>query len=425
MPSDRVLIEIATAANLAGVQAAKAGIQGFSDALTVVGPAAGIFMAVGKSMIDIADKHESAERGLTQAVEAYNSSLKGTRATTVGSAADIEKLSDIARKAQDSLTISTHAAKIAQLGYTDAVRQHGTRSEAAYKASLHLQDANIGLRQAQESATDATNALAAAQSIVPAKAAGSAIQLKVLQRQVEEFIVTNRRYVSDQAEVIDSFAKLTRSGLSQSEVQKDMNRAVDIAALKNISLTEATDILVKAESGRFKALLDLGIASGKYTDVQGNLINGTKDVAKALAEVDVASKDGRKSISDLKQASNDLGNSWQTIANENGPALEGAVAGALGKTSDFLNFLRNSDWRGASEFLVTLAQGWHGLTIEIDDATNALEKWMIQNGITTMAGSKAGSGGKFGGNRKIGSGSGVIDSSVSLRQRGFGGNQNI
>src|SRR5882672_860977 len=151
------------------------------------------------------------------------------------------------------------------------------------------------------------------------------------QRNIDDFMLSNRRYVSDQSQVIDGYAKLTRSGLTQAEVQKDMGRAVDIAALKHIDLSEAVDLLVKAEQGRFRGLIDLGISTGKYSDAQGNLVNGTKDVSRAMDELDKKTANGRETLSSLQQSSNTLSNDWQDLANRGGPGLISAIDGAVKK----------------------------------------------------------------------------------------------
>jgi hypothetical protein len=291
--------------------------------LAMAGAAAGIGLMVvaGKSMIEIAERHEKAENNLAQAVDAYNASAGKSILLDEHAGEARVKAADVSSKANDALTISTNAVKLAQLSYTDAVHKHGAKSEQAYAASLRLQDANIHLAQAQDAAKDAQVALAAATEAANATVIHGAINLEQYKRQVDDFIMSNRRYVSNQSEVVDGFAKLTRAGLTQDEVTKDMNRAVDLAAIKHISLSEAVDLLEKAEHGRMKGLIDLGITTGKYTDAQGNLVNGTKDVSKAMTELDEKLKGGRNTITSLQQHSNELNNDWQQLSLKGGPAL--------------------------------------------------------------------------------------------------------
>jgi hypothetical protein len=331
--------------------------------LAMAGAAAGIGLMVvaGKSMIEIAEKHEQAENSLKQAVDAYNASA-GKSIVLDEHAGEVRvKAADVAGKANDALTISTNSVKLAQLAYTDAVHKHGAKSEQAYIASIHLQDANIHLAQAQDAAKDAQVALTAATAAANATVTHGAINLEQYKRQVDDFIMSNRRYVSNQSEVIDGFAKLTRAGLTQEEVQKDMSRAVDLSALKHISLQEAVDLLIKAEQGRMKGLIDLGISTSKYTDAQGNLVNGTKDVSKAMAELDEKTKHGRDSLTSLQQHSNELNNDWHQLSLKGGPVLlellDKVTKAAIG-VYDWFDHIGKDDklWSQISDRLVKMAQ---------------------------------------------------------------------
>ena len=58
MGADRVLIEIITAANMAGVEQAKAGLLGFSPVAMVGAAAIGALVVVGKSAIEVSREHE-------------------------------------------------------------------------------------------------------------------------------------------------------------------------------------------------------------------------------------------------------------------------------------------------------------------------------------------------------------------------------
>jgi len=148
--------------------------------------------------------------------------------------------------------------------------------------------------------------------------AATGTNLDKYQGQIDDFIKTNRRYITDQSEVISGYATLTRSGLAQNEVPRVMNDAVDLAAIKHISLTDAVSALDNAEHGRMRGLIDLGITTAKYTDANGNLILASHSVAQAMAEVDAKVKDGRNSLTDMQQATNTLNNDWQDLANHGG-----------------------------------------------------------------------------------------------------------
>src|SRR5437868_11532060 len=101
-----------------GVDAAMMSlVQSFGKAnLALAGVAAGIGILIvgGKSMIDIAEKHDKATRGLEQAVAAYNSEVGKTPPVVAGVA-----------KAAAAMTLEHERVTLAQHAYTDAVKKHG------------------------------------------------------------------------------------------------------------------------------------------------------------------------------------------------------------------------------------------------------------------------------------------------------------
>jgi hypothetical protein len=395
---DRVLVEIVTAANMTGINQAQAGFLKMNSGLLAITAGLGLAVVAGKSAIDITEKHDKALNDLSQAVDAYNS--KAGLSTTIGgaSAAELAKLTDAQGKAQDSLKISTNALTIAQLGYSDAVKKHGVHSEQARIALLHLDDANIRYKQSADAAADATQQLTTAQADQGVVVTGGAINMEGYRKQIDAFISSNRAYISDQSEVIDSYAKLTRIGLPLVEIQKDMNRALDLSALKGISVAEATDLIIKAESGRFKGLIDLGISTGKYTDAQGNLINGTKDVGRAMAELDPKIDHGRETLTKTSQATNKLSNDWQDIATIAGPPLLGMISGIADAGDWLVRKLKelgdNKDWNNA------LSAGFGMVQRAIEDTALGLQKlidgiqWVIDNGGHLLGGGSSTSASK-------------------------------
>jgi hypothetical protein len=200
------------------------------------------------------------------------------------------------------------------------------------------------------------------------KATGT--DLEEYRGQIDDFVVSNKRFISSESEVIDGFAKLTRAGLTQKEVQNDMSRAVDLAALKHISLTEAVGLLIKAEQGRMKGLIDLGVTTGKYTDSQGNLIHGSKDVRIAMEELDAKIKDGRQSISEEDQATNSMGITWQKFALGPGKEFHRSITNAL-QISDL--FLQMLDKMGSNN------PAWDSIQNSLIKTGNAMKKWYREN----------------------------------------------
>src|SRR5437773_2819771 len=90
MPTDRVLVEIVTAANMTGIKQAQAGFLGMSSALTASIAGLGLLVVASKSAIEITEKHDKAEKDLEQAVAAVNDQFGKTTPRTV----DLSKETD-------------------------------------------------------------------------------------------------------------------------------------------------------------------------------------------------------------------------------------------------------------------------------------------------------------------------------------------
>jgi hypothetical protein len=75
VPTDRVLVEIVTAANMAGVEQAKAGMLGMTPAMLGLAAAMGIVVFTGKAAIDNYKAQETASRLLEQAYATQNDTL--------------------------------------------------------------------------------------------------------------------------------------------------------------------------------------------------------------------------------------------------------------------------------------------------------------------------------------------------------------
>ena len=69
MAADRVLVIIETAANMAGVEAAKAGIGSFNPMVALAATALGGLVLAGKSAMEISKEHEKAENELAIAIK--------------------------------------------------------------------------------------------------------------------------------------------------------------------------------------------------------------------------------------------------------------------------------------------------------------------------------------------------------------------
>ena len=218
MPTERVLIAVETAANMAGIEKAKLGMLGLSGSAIALGAVLGGVILVSKDMIDIATKHEEAEKSLAQAVDAANSEYGKTKTV----------VPDVTKQ------VKAHDAAVRHLAEVEAGMP--TKHKATRLELMHLQDAHKRVRET-------TLALTAAQAAGSTQVNKNIVYLAGYRAQIDQFIKSNREYISDQSEVITNYAKLTRAGLAVTEVQRVMNDAVNLSALKHISLSEAVDLL--------------------------------------------------------------------------------------------------------------------------------------------------------------------------------------
>jgi hypothetical protein len=239
-------------------------------------------------------------------------------------------------------------------------------------AGLAAGAALVGLGIAAKSAINIAEDHAKAELDLAQAVATTKLNLGQQQTLLTNFMQTNRDYISNQSDVINSYAQLLRTGLDQVQVQRVMNDALDLAALKGISYTDAVQALSNAEFGRMRGLIDLGITTAKYTDANGNLVLAQHSVAQSMAEVDAKLSKGRDTLTPLTRATNDLSNDWQDLAIKAGtPLIEvlGKVAGGL---DDVLTSLQ-----GASNNAF-----WGGLSKKLVDSGIDFERWMLSMGAT-------------------------------------------
>ena len=210
MPSDRVLIEIITMASMGGIEQAKAGLSG----LGVTGLAAGAALVglgiAAKSAIGIAEDHAKAELNLAQAVAENNAQVGKASVATV----DVTKQT------------AAHDAAVRRLAEVEAGMP--TKHRATTLELMHLQDA-------QKKVTDTAKALADALASGQSGSDATTLSLSKQQALLTTFMQTNRDFISNQSDVINSYAQLIRTGLDQTQVQRVMNDALDLAAIKGIS----------------------------------------------------------------------------------------------------------------------------------------------------------------------------------------------
>lgn len=114
------------------------------------------------------------------------------------------------------------------------------------------------------------------------------LNLTDYQGNIDKFLGTNSKFIDDQYAAKDAIASFTRAGFDQKTVMRLMNDALDYAAIKRVSLAEATHTLILAEMGNAKSLRDLGIPAAQVTEIFKAAPKALKDVEKANNEVEAA-----------------------------------------------------------------------------------------------------------------------------------------
>lgn len=177
----------------------------------------------------------------------------------------------------------------------------------------------------------------------------------VAQQQLDQFILTNRDFISSQADVITSYATLVREGVSQKDVIGLLNTAMNISAVENVNMTDAVNMLQSAEAGRVIGLKKLVGVTLEAIPAHDTLAQKQVIIAKNMDIVAAAYKNGTDALTPLTKETNALSMDWQDIANNNGPLLVGAIVD-VEKHLDTL-LLKMSDPKTTDAFFNSLDSG--------------------------------------------------------------------
>lgn len=304
-----VLVQIVTAANLAGIEQAKASLLGFNASTLGLAAGLGVLYAATKSAIDISEGRANAEADLASAIADRNK--MDQQANDPKAVANVQKAQENLAKAQQALGLEEDRL---------------SSKRKLTKADLdELKIKNDAVRKAEDE-------LAQASAAVSASHQAQRYDSAVLQQQVTTFIKTNRDYTDSQNDVIDGFAAFVREGIPAKDIQEAMNAALDISISEHIPLSQAILMVQGAESGRAAGLR-------KLVGIQLENVSATATEADKLATakhnldlVSAAYDGARNNVTPLQRKVNDLNNDWQDLANNYGPAVVtelDLVAGAL------------------------------------------------------------------------------------------------
>jgi hypothetical protein len=339
--NDRILIQIVTAANMAGVDAAKAGFLGLAPPALALAAILGLAIFVGKAAVANYNDQQAALNGLKQAVDAYNESAGKMIPTTDAQAAAIAKATDAEGKALESLTISQNAVSKAQLTYDEAVKKHGPTSDAARNAYLPLADAQMRAKTAQEALADSQTALTAAQTAAIPVMGGTPILLSQLNDQFDRWLNNNKQYVPNQYDARDALAAAVRAGNDQIDSMRMLNDSLDLATIKHEDVSAAMQTLILAEAGNAKGLKALGITTAEYNAIMKSTLSDADKHAALMALIETHTKDGRKATDDMSSSQKALNTNWQNFTSSIGPG----VTTGLGDIYRLLDFgVQKLEW---------------------------------------------------------------------------------
>jgi len=299
--------------------AALGGVMGSGGALGIgIGAAligGGAVVEMGKSMVDNAGKQEEAQRNLAAAYASLGKE--------VPTAAIDAFITDNERLLPNMYETENAFASLARAGFSmsDQYRLINDAIDLAAAKHIDLTTATNDLILAHNGQTRALGDLGIAikEVVNPQK------DLEKAQR--EATIASKEKAAADRA-LYEETIRLRDQGYAPTESQ--LFRLQDLRA-------RDTDATLKNKT----AQQELQVAQGEV-NAGGNQFN------EILAQLEPKIKGSRGDVSDLAQAHNKLSIEWERLSNQNGPALEGALADITGGVADMLQTMRTSDSGGDS-----------------------------------------------------------------------------
>ncbi len=300
MPTERVLVEIVTAANMAGIEQAKAGMLGLGVGTMALAVGLGLAIAAGKSMVQISEDMAHSEGDLASAINARNTAAFQTPAPDPAVLKEVTKATTAHEAALLSLTKM-------ELGLANVHKQ--TALQAYNLAAAHAKVA------------DTAAALAAAQAKLGETTQATFVDTNGLNVEIQNFIKKNAGYISSLSEVTTGYASLVREGVPAKDLTRDMTIAVEISAAENISLSDAVGKLQSAEAGRSVGLKKLVGVTLETVPATATLAEKEAILERNMVKVNAAFAGATAAIPPLTQNSNKLSIIWQELSLKDGPNL--------------------------------------------------------------------------------------------------------
>jgi hypothetical protein len=145
------------------------------------------------------------------------------------------------------------------------------------------------------------------------------LNTRAVQSSLASFMQTNRDFIGNQSEVIDSYAKLVREGVKSKDLSRLMTIALHIQAAEGGSLADSVFKVQQAEVGRNRGLttavgltLEAIKTSDTFAERQHKIERNLLRVARAYKGA---------TPTELQVATNHLATAWEKLAEKHGPAL--------------------------------------------------------------------------------------------------------
>jgi hypothetical protein len=148
------------------------------------------------------------------------------------------------------------------------------------------------------------------------------ISLGDLQAAYEKFKATNAGFISDQYDTEAALAAVVRSGENQTDALRILNDALDLAAIKHETVSEAANAEVLALAGASRGLKTLGITTEEYNAImKDKLLTTEQKHLELLTLIETRTAKGRDTIDQTTQSQNKLTIAWQDFTANQGPAF--------------------------------------------------------------------------------------------------------
>lgn len=316
-----VFVEVATAAQLQAVTnlATSFATGGVQTALLVV--AIAVAIEVGKQSIDNTRKQERSLNDLNQAIDAFNEGYGKAIPQTERQVADLQK---------------------AQAGYdkaTDALKLFNLEHQKRAKTLQQQEVIDFRRQQLEENLTKAQQELTDAEAENATQTQTAVIYQEGMNRELDAFLDKNKAFISDQYDTREALAVSIRAGNDSTTSMRLLNDALDLAALRHESVSEAMNTEILSLNGNSKGLRDLGISSDDYNAIMKSTLT-TEQKHQALLElIEEKTANGRDTTDRLQQTQNKLNKDWQDFTVQLGAVVIPVVDWIIEAADTALNAL--------------------------------------------------------------------------------------